>query len=465
VPGDDAGTGTGRPVAGAAGDGVGVIVWGEGGHIYSRRVWGTSPSVVDEQADPPSISSCPELSADTPQVGTEGDSSFAEVVFHELVRCGAHPQQSRVLMNRLHGSAYDGVTQPDGLSSPGTEGADQPQVAMGEYGSGFATSARTSSRQLSGALLGNDGVLHGVERVDSLSNLSSPYAVPAMAGLYSDLIAWQQNPGSGGLSEVRVRYSPDGSNLGPEQVLSSPDQGPTDAASGLVAGGDSAGDAAVAWVQGTPGSREIVVAQLYKPPGAPAPRASFGYARSAHPRLAWSPPRTSWGPMRYTVSIDGAQVAQTGATSLAVPTLEPDGRHRWQVSAADPAGLRSPTRGATVFVDTVAPRVRAVLSGARGVSTSLHLYVGYRDLPPRRKPARDASGIARVTINWGDRSTFKLRLGSHRRSHAYRRPGRYRITVTVVDRAGNVTKSIIVVKIPSRTGSQTRSGPSAPGRP
>ena len=134
VPDDGAGTGTGRPVAGAAGDGVGVIAWGEGGHIYSRRVWGTSPSVVYEQADPPSFSTCSEVSTDTPQVGTEGDSSYADVVFHELISCGSGPrtQQSRVLMNRLRGSAYDGARQPDGLSSPGTEGADQPQIAMGD---------------------------------------------------------------------------------------------------------------------------------------------------------------------------------------------------------------------------------------------------------------------------------------------------------------------------------------------
>jgi hypothetical protein len=318
---------------------------------------------------------------------------------------------------------------------------------MAEYGRGWVTSARTSSNQLFGAVLGDNGGQIGGGRVDSLSNISKPYAAPAIAGLFSNLIAWQQNPGADGLPEVRVRYAPDGANLGPEQVLSSPDQGPTDAANGLVAGGDNAGDAAVAWVQGTPGSREIVVAELYQPPGAPAPLASFRYSRSAHPQLSWSPPRTSWGPMQYTVSIDGAQVGQTGATALAVPALVADGRHRWQVSATDPAGLRSGTRGATVFVDTVAPKVRAVLSGARRVAASLQLYVGYRDLPPRGKPGRDASGIARVMINWGDRSTSKVRLGSHRRSHAYRRRGRYRITVTVADRAGNVTRSIIVVKI------------------
>ena len=52
-PGDDAGTDTGRPAVAAATDGVGIVAWGEGGHVYTRRVWGASPSVVYEQADVP----------------------------------------------------------------------------------------------------------------------------------------------------------------------------------------------------------------------------------------------------------------------------------------------------------------------------------------------------------------------------------------------------------------------------
>ena len=55
-PADDAGAGSGRPQVATAGDGIGIVAWGESGHIYTRRVLGTSPSIVDEQADPPSIS-------------------------------------------------------------------------------------------------------------------------------------------------------------------------------------------------------------------------------------------------------------------------------------------------------------------------------------------------------------------------------------------------------------------------
>src|SRR5207248_1040465 len=95
-PADGAGSGSGRPAVAAGGDGVGIIAWGEGGHIFSRRVWGTAPSVATVQADA-ALPGCSEVSADEPVVGTEGNSSYANVAFHEVLTCGGSAnQQSRV---------------------------------------------------------------------------------------------------------------------------------------------------------------------------------------------------------------------------------------------------------------------------------------------------------------------------------------------------------------------------------
>ena len=69
-----------------------------------------------EQADAP-LPGCSELSADDPQAGVGGDSSYVGVAFQEVLSCGGQRQQ-RVLFNRLHGSAYDGITPVDGLSTP-----------------------------------------------------------------------------------------------------------------------------------------------------------------------------------------------------------------------------------------------------------------------------------------------------------------------------------------------------------
>ncbi|HTP24016.1 MAG TPA: hypothetical protein VMJ65_30720, partial [Solirubrobacteraceae bacterium] len=261
TPADDAGTGTGVPQVATAGDGVAIVTWGEGGHVYSRRVWGTAPSVVDEQADVPSVSGCGEVSAGEPQVSAGGDSSYADVAFQELVSCSGL-EQTRVLMNRLQASQYDGVVTTDGLTSPGTSSAGDPDVAMTEYGQGFVTSAGQSSDAVVAMELGNNGAPGSVLQINSLSASAPSYPVPGVAGLFSTVVAWQQTPGTAGPAEIRLRYEPRASTLGPEMVLSTPGAGPTDAARGLFATGDGGGDAAVAWVQGTGASSEIVVDQL-----------------------------------------------------------------------------------------------------------------------------------------------------------------------------------------------------------
>jgi hypothetical protein len=268
-----------------------------------------------------------------------------------------------------------------------------------------------------------------------------------MAGLYSTLIAWQQYPGAAGAPEIRVRYAPDGSTLGPEMVVSTPTQGPTDAADGLAVAGDVSGDAAVAWLQGAAGAGELAVEQMYQGPGPFSARKSLLYQRSPYPVLSWTAAHELWGPMTYTVSVDGNQVAQTNATAVRVPTAVADGPHSWQVSGANVAGQQSHTRPVTVFVDTVPPVASVVLSGHPEVGSTLHAYINYVDLPPAGEPPSDASGVATVTVGWGDGKPALLRPGYHRVVHIYRRTGRYRITVLVTDKAGNTTRSVTPVKV------------------
>ena len=442
---DDAGTGTGRPAVAAAGDGVGIVVWGEAGHIYARRLWGTSPSVAFQQADVPALGGWSEVSADQPSVGGGGDSSYVDVVFHEVLSNGA-VDQSRVLMNRLQGAVFDGITQPDGTSTPGAEGAEQSQIADSEYGRGIVTSERDASHQLWAALLGNNGVTKGVLRVDSLQNSTAPDATAGMDGLNSGFVAWQQNPGAFGTPEIRARYY-DGSTLGPEQVLSSPGQGPTNANSGLATAGDVAGDAAVAWVQGSGSGTRIVAAQLYQPPGGLPPLTPLQYARTVRPRLDWSAPRQAWGPIRYVLSVNHVPLAQTTATALTVPTPLSQGKHTWDVTAINPAGLATTARAGTVWVDTVAPSVQFKLTGRERTGSVLHIYVSYTDSPPP-VPRAAASGVSSVVVKWGDGTSYHIK---HGKFHIYKRAGRYKLTVTVKDRAGNTTTLVRQLKIVSAT--------------
>jgi hypothetical protein len=436
--GDAAGTGSARPAVAAANDGVAIVAWGEGGHVYTRRVWGTSPSVVFEQADGP-IAGCTDVSADEPAIGSGGDSSYAAVAFHESVSCSGQPQ-SRVLVNRLHGSVYDGIRRADGLTA-GTGAADAPSVAIGEMGNGWVTADQTGSDALYALSIGNAATPGSGAQVNTLGNTSAPYAVPAIAGQYASFVAWQQDPGTAGAPDIRLRYAARGNVLGHELVLSSPDPGPTDAAAGLAAAGDNSGDGAVAWVQGTTAGNEVVVAQLYEPPAPPSILSPTDYVRDTTPKLRWAP-GAGWGPIHYTVSVDGIQVAQTAGSSTTLSSPASQGLHSWQVTAGDPAGLTASDQ-ASFFVDTIAPQATLQLTGTRRAGSALRLHVSATDAPPPL-PAGDASGVASVVVHWGDAS--KPSKG-HNVSHVYRRAGRYVITVVVGDWAGNVTRVTHTVRV------------------
>lgn len=450
VAADEAGIGLERPRVAAAGDGIGIVAWGEQtpgsttAHIYTRRVWGTSPSVALEQADG-ALSGCTESSVDQPVLGAGGNSSYVPVVFHEVMVC-AGQQQSRVVMNRLHGSVYDGVRAADGLSSSSADGADDPQIAVSEYGQGWVTSSGTSSDDVFGASLGNNGVpAGGAQAINSLAEWVSPFQVAAINGYHANFIAWQQQPGASPGGDIRLRWAGDGVTLGPERILSLPAQGPVDAADGLAAAGDIAGNAAVAWLQGGPGATQLMVAQLYQPPGGFSAANSFAYSRVTQPEIAWHRP-SGWGPMQYAVSIDGTQIGQTFSTSTQVPPL-PDGPHSWRVTASNPAGQQSSSRAAFLFVDTTAPFAALRAPSRAAIGSPIRVKARYADRPPAGQPAQDASGVAAVTVRWGDGSVTQLLPGRHVLTHLYRHIGSFVIVLRVVDHAGNVTRVTAVVKV------------------
>jgi hypothetical protein len=432
-PGDDAGTGLGRPKVATAGDSIATVAWGERGHVYTRRVWVTSPSIVHEQADVPSIGGFTEVSADQPDVSAGGNSSWIGVVFDETLTHGTQ-KQSRVFYNRLQGSAYNGIAAADGTATPG-EGADDPRIAMAEYGNGLVTSARQSTNQLYTGVLGPNGLFAQTYRADSLTNASPPHAAPGVVGLNSLVLAWQQDNGILGGSEVRARFFTVSSGLGPEQVLSTPTWGPTAAENGIAAGGDQNGDVGVAWVQGTPGFLRIVVGQLYESPGPPTSLSK--YARSTHPQLSWSPPTAAWGPMHYTVRVDGVVAGSTSTPSITVPVRESKGWHSWTVTATNPAGLQSRGARGRFLIDTTRPRVDFNVTGSLTAGGTVAINLQYTDRPPG---VRYSSGVGSVIVQWGDGRRSAVPVGQPRRFHVYARPGRYRVTVIVTDRAKNATR-------------------------
>jgi hypothetical protein len=349
-------------------------------------------------------------------------------------------------MNLLQGSRYDGITQPDGLSGDTTQSADDPQLGVTENGEGWVTSARTGSDDVFAGWMADNGVFTGTEQVNSLGNVAGPDAVPAVAGLNSTYIAWQQEPGSTGGGEIRLRFAGTAAALGPETVVSSPAEGPTDAADGIAAGGDQAGQAAVAWLQGSPGGTRVMVDQMYQPPGGFSRVSTSKYVNVSQPVLTWSPP-ARWGPISYSLVIDGAVVGQTFSTAGQPPVPLTNGPHTWSVIGTNPIGEQGHTGTGTFFVDTVPPTGQIRLLARPTVGKQLPVSIGYSDHPPPGEPAFDASGVAKVTMSWGDGTVVHVPLGKHVVLHKYRRVGHYKVTLLVVDKAGNTTQVVKLVKV------------------
>jgi hypothetical protein len=189
-----------------------------------------------------------------------------------------------------------------------------------------------------------------------------------------------------------------------------------------------------------------MVDQMYQPPTAFPGLNPGRYTTVSQPVLAWNPP-IGWGPMLYTLLVDGASMGQTYSTSIPVPVPLTDGRHSWQVIATNPAGQRSQTSGSSIFVDTVPPTGQITLLAHAKTGSPLQVAFGYADRPPLGEPAFDASGVSAVAVNWGDRTVVRPKVGTHLLVHVYRHAGRYVITLTVTDKAGNVTRVFKLVKV------------------
>lgn len=454
APGDDAGTGAGRPVVATAGDGIATVAWGEEGHIFSRRVWYTSPSIVFEQADVPYYFGWTELSSSQPYAAVGGNSSYVDVVFVETLGAGSS-QQSRVLFNQLRGSQYQGVIGNDGLTTPGSDQATDPRVAMDEFGNGLSTSYQVGSNQVWSSVLTENGFWYAMYRADSLPNASAPYPVTSAVGLYTLVVAWQHDPGPLLAPDIRARYFTASNGYGPEQQLSSAGQG-ANAAEGLATGGDQNGDVAVAWVQGSGPSSAIKVASLYQPPSPPQPLNSVSYTRNSRPTLQWTPPNNSWGPFTYTVTVGGATVGRTTATSFNLTSSLAQGGHNWTVVARNPAGQASTVGTSRILVDKQPPSVRVKVSGPSGARVALNIR--YTDRPVGR-----ASGVGSIVIRWGDGRSSSIPAGAHATGHVYRRSKSYTIKVIVTDRAGN--RTTVVKRVVVGGAGTTAKGPNVPAPP
>lgn len=464
---DDAGTGDARPRVAASADGIGIVVWGENGHVYARRLQGARPSVVAVDALAGlSLEGIQAASADQPVVATQDDDSFTGVALRAQFDVGGGTLRQRAVFRRLRGSQFETPYALDGGSFASGQGSLYPQIATVGTGNGLVTAGNdTTNATTALQLLGDVGPTPPVLGIDTLvANAAPGYAVPAAATARKMLVAWQVTP-PGGAPEIHARYR-DGGDFGGEQPISRPDLGPTDAADGLAAAADDAGDIAVAYVQDVPGQGPaIMAATVDQPPGRFDAKPMPAFQRTTQPVLAWTTSREQWG-RYFKVMIDGVQAGITGRRSFRPPAPLAQGVHTWQVVALDHRGQQYVAPPRTVKVDSVAPFVLARLTGAHQAATALRLALRAADTPTGTAQAAQGvltSGVQRILVDWGDRTGALSVL--HGSRHVYRRAGRYTLRIVVTDRAGNRTVLREPLRIakppkpPKRGKRHTRSAP------
>ena len=408
----NAGTGTGRPRVAVAADGVATVVWGEGGHVYARRIFELRLSTAPQDLG---------AGADLPEIGTEDDSSFAWVAFR---------QNGIAVARRLLGSQFDPPVTIEGGEMP-----DSVHVAVNGRGVGYAAIGGQATNGAYGAVLKDDifnpgAIIGGGFGVPSV-------AVPAAAENGWGMVAYQQGDAGGGrLVHARpYDYVPASRAVtppGPDVLLSDPALGPTDAARGMLAGADRAGDLALAFVQGTGADSQIVGAAFDRAPGTFRGSTSTKFRRFAHPRLKWSAAFELWGPLTYTVLIDNKPAGQTTSTGITVPVKIADGLHRWRVVATDRRGQTSATPTRNMRVDATPPKVGFKVSGTRKRGAFVKVGASVSDASGT---TAKASGLKNVRISFGDGS--KAIPGRHA-VHRYSRSGHFTVRVSASDNAGNV---------------------------
>ena len=421
------GVGSGRSRVAIAADGTGVAVWGENGRVYARRMFGTAPSSVVLDLTLNDLDGHAGGVADAPSVDIEDDSSFAWVAFRQQFADGKSAT-SRAIGVRLRGSRTDPPVAFDGLGWGG-QSVEGPAVDLNGKGQGVVTVGTTGGSALSGIL--KDDILNPALSIGGSGAPAQP--VGAVAETTDRVVGWV-GVGDGtahGLfyddkSSTRVVPGP-----GPDTRLSNPDLGAVDPKGGFDVAGDRTGDFAFAYIQGAGDARRLVLAAYDRLPGAFAiSTSSKNWRNVVKNPLAWGTALELWGPLTYSVLIDGKPVLQTQTTkaTLAAGALS-EGLHTWRVTATDRRGQSVTTPVKPLKVDTVAPTASFSVKRKKRVVT---VTTKAADVIP---PSGNAAGIKFVRIDWGDGSGY---VQARKATHAYGRTGAFTVRVSATDRAGNV---------------------------
>lgn len=425
-----AGAGSGRSRVAISADGIGVVTWGEAGHVYARKMFGAALSTSPQDLTPTDFEGRIPVLSELPEIDAEDDSSYAWVVFRQSFVDGG----TRILARRQRGTTFD---PPVAIDEASGEPVGAPRIDINGRGVGVGMTTGALGGQPMWSMLSRDQFGPGARLF--VPSAAAPAVMAAMSENNSGLMGAVLG-GPGEPPYVRVR-TVDDDEPAVEQVLSRPELGPVAPELGFDVAADRASGVVVAWVQGGPDDRKIVAGFLDRPPGFFAGYSSQRCCQNPLPRLSWQPSFDLWGAVRYVVTVDGNVVGNTGATSFTLTTPITGPTHKWQVLAVDVRGQTKRMRTRRLRIDDLSPLVSVGYKRSRRVVT---LSIRARD-PDRRGHRR--SGMKSVVVSWGDRTKGARATSRLRTRHRYRRGGAYPLDITATDKAGNTVVQQRTVRI------------------
>jgi hypothetical protein len=427
--GQPAGDGGGRARVAVSAEGNAVVVWGESHpdgrrRVYGRRVTGLAPSSAPQEVSLPEFDGAPGGAADSPDIDIEDDGSYAWVVWRQ-----DFGDRSRSVARRLVGSLFETPVAVDGGGN-----SETPRISMNGRGVGIAAAAVRHSWAIFAPILQFDAFTQAF-RVDTTGGAGA--AVPAVgASEREDLtVAWRTVAPVGGTDAVRAVYRDRGQPFAPETIISQGDFGPA-GTDGIEVAEDRGGNFAIAFLQGPAAGRRLVVAAYDRDPGLPVGLSTVNYQRRSRPRFKWRPGSELWGPQTFKVFVDDQEIGSTQRSFLVAPQPIEEGAHTWRVVAVDRRGQQVSGRQRTLRVDFTPPDVELKIDGRRKRGQTLKFDLFATD--------QFGSGIKYVQLDFGDGSPpTTLRRVRHR----YRRSGLVFVKVKAVDRAGNVTRDSVRLRL------------------
>ncbi len=382
-----------------------VAAWGEGDagstvETVARRFTGTSPGPAAGAALPALPGAQPYdmgvVAADQPDVGIAA-SGTAWVVFRQNFIYN-NMTKHRAIARPFTGNSFGPYQLVDGMPDPPPEGRDYQRIDVNPAGQGLITHYGNLTNPFEVAALSTGTWTKGA-LVNTAANNGAPLGSPAIGENGSGLVGWNQDPGGGADKRALGRATLGG--LRPELTLSDPAFGSV--ASGVETAAGAGGFAAAVFVQGAAATTRIVatVVDLPRPAGTPPQSAPRDVTR---PRVTGL--RLSRRRFRIGRALPSAAAVKTGTTIRF--RLSEAARARLSFSRAR-AGRRAGGRcRRATRQNRGRPRCTRFVSVRRGSFT--------RSVAAGARRIRFAGRVSR-------RTTL--------------RPGRYRLTLTATDRAGN----------------------------